>query len=109
MSLKSAFLKLPNGAYYPLGQLYDKACLVPVRRLRRPSRSMHFGYISENKTRSEHVTRNASGARGIMRFRDWDEATSPAIKSPFLSRINTEGKISFWLQTLDLLHVVEHE
>ena len=44
-----------------------------------------------------------------MRFRDWDEATSPAIKYPFLQRINTVRKISFWLQTLDPLHVVEHE
>ena len=44
-----------------------------------------------------------------MRFSDWDEATSPAIKYPFLQRINTVKKTSFWLQTLDLLDVVEHE
>ena len=81
-------------------------CLVPIRGLPRPSRSMH---IRKKKNRTDHVTRNAQGARGIMRSRDWDEATSPAIKSPFLPRINTVRKISFWLQTLDPLHVVEHE
>ena len=36
-------------------------CLVPVRRLPRPSRSMLFGDVSE--TRSDRVTRNAFAAR----------------------------------------------
>ena len=41
-------------------------CLVPVRRLRRPSRSMHFGDVPETngwETRSDHVTRTALAAR----------------------------------------------
>ena len=33
-----------------------------VRRVFRPSRSMHFGDVSETKTFSDHVTRNASAA-----------------------------------------------
>ena len=37
-------------------------CLVPVRRLPTPSRSRHFGGVSEKKTRWDHVTRNALAA-----------------------------------------------
>ena len=39
---------------------WDSSCPVPVRRLFRPSRSMHFG--DERPTFSDHVTRNASAA-----------------------------------------------
>ena len=38
-------------------------CLIPVRRLPTPSRSRHFGGLSEKKTLSDHVTRNAIVAR----------------------------------------------
>ena len=45
-------------------------CLVPVRRFPSPSRSIHFGDVSEAKEREtvshfrlEHVTRNALAAR----------------------------------------------
>ena len=44
---------------------WDSSCPVPVRRLFRPSRSMHFGDVSETNGRetfSDHVTRNASAA-----------------------------------------------
>ena len=45
-------------------------CLVPVRSFPRPSRSIHFGNVSEAKgretaslLRSDHMTRNALTAR----------------------------------------------
>ena len=49
-------------------EMWMESCLVPVRRLSRPSRSTHFGDVSETnaletKIRSHHVTRNASAAR----------------------------------------------
>lgn len=36
-------------------------CLIPVRRLSRPARSMHFGDVS--KTPWDHLTRNTLAAR----------------------------------------------
>ena len=56
------------------GQIFSPTpgfpCLVPVRRLFRPSRSMHFGDVSEtngretaSKTFSDQVTRNASASQ----------------------------------------------
>ena len=52
---------------YPLTKV--NGCLVPVRRLSKPSWSMHFGDVSEtngretaSKTFLDHVTRNASAA-----------------------------------------------
>ena len=36
------------------------SCLVPVQRLARPSRSMHFGDVSET---NGHVTQNALAER----------------------------------------------
>ena len=56
----------------------DENGLVPVRRLSRLSRSMHFGDVSETNSRetpsllhSRHVTRNALyWPSGIMRPRD---------------------------------------
>ena len=49
-------------------EMWMESCLVPVGRLSSPSRSTHFGDVSETnaletKIRSHHVTRNASAAR----------------------------------------------
>ena len=39
-------------------------CPVPVRRLARPSKSVHFSNVSKTtKSLSDHVTRNALAAR----------------------------------------------
>ena len=64
--------EMPSLSEYSWGACYhmwSKLCLVPVRRLSRPSRSMHFGDVSKtngretaSKTFSDHVTRNASAA-----------------------------------------------
>ena len=41
-------------------------CPVPVRRLARPSKSVHFSDVSKTtKTPSDHVTRNTLAARNI--------------------------------------------
>ena len=53
-----------------------------LRRLPTQSRSRHFGGISEKKTRSDHVTRNASHQpRGIMRPTDKATADSRSVQS----------------------------
>ena len=54
-----------SGVRVSLGALVVVPCLVPIRRLSKPSRSMYFGDVSEMKGRetfSDHVTRNASAA-----------------------------------------------
>ena len=58
----------------PLSLSRWDACLVPVRRLPRPSRSMHFGDISESETYLENLLGPSDPEThrpgGIMRPRD---------------------------------------
>ena len=59
----------------PLSSLSFFNYLVPVRRLPRPSRSTHFGDVSETNARTTwsqtHRPRGTRGIMSIMRPRDW--------------------------------------
>ena len=58
----------------------DIAMLVRVRRLPTQSRWRHFGGVSEEKTRSDHVTRKALDARNNEAYA-MDKATADSLIS----------------------------